>query len=114
MALYCVACAAKETLMYSAKDYDQALLTPETVFTSPMDVVETHSLTPEQKMTVLKRWEANAKDLEVAASESMTGGTPSRLAEVGTAIVALMNAERVDENALVQVQSSATPTMLLN
>jgi hypothetical protein len=92
--------------MYSAKDYDQALLTPESVFTDPMDVVETDSLTPEQKMTVLKRWEANAKDLEVASSESMTGGARSRLADVGTAIVELMNKETVDENTMVQVQPS--------
>ena len=92
--------------MYSAKEYDQALLTPESVFTDPMDVVETDSLTPEQKMTVLKRWEANAKDLEVASSESMTGGARSRLAEVGTAIVELMKNETVDENSVVQVQAS--------
>jgi hypothetical protein len=94
--------------MYSAKDYDQALLTPESVFTDPMDVVETDSLTPEQKMTVLKRWEANAKDLEVASSESMTGGARSRLADVGTAIVELMKNEPVDENTVVQVQASAS------
>lgn len=97
--------------MYSAKDYDHALLTPESVFAAPMDVVKTSSLTPEQKMTVLKRWEANAKDLEVASSESMTGGAPSRLTEVGLAIVALMDAEPVDENTLVQVESSSTPTL---
>jgi hypothetical protein len=96
---------------YSAKDYDQALLTPESVFTDPTDVVETNSLTPEQKMTVLKRWEANAKDLEVASSESMTGVAPSRLADIGSAIVALMDAEAVDENALVQVQSSSAPAL---
>jgi hypothetical protein len=92
--------------MYSAKDYDQALLTPESVFTDPMDVVETDSLTPEQKMTVLKRWEANARDLEVASSESMTGGERSRLADVGAAIVELMKTETVDENTMVQVQPS--------
>jgi hypothetical protein len=92
--------------MYSAKDYDLALLTPESVFTDPMDVVGTDSLTPEQKMTVLKRWEANAKDLETASNESMTGGARSRLADVGTAIVELMNRETVDENTMVQVQPS--------
>jgi hypothetical protein len=92
--------------MYSAKDYDQALLTPESIFTNPMDVVNTDSLTPEQKMTVLKRWEANAKDLEVASSESMTGGARSRLGEVGKAIVELMKNESVDENTVVQVQAS--------
>ena len=92
--------------MYSAKDYDQALLTPESIFTDPMDVVETDSLTPEQKMTVLKRWEANSKDLEVASSESMTGGERSRLDEVGAAIAELMKNETVDENTVVQVQAS--------
>jgi hypothetical protein len=92
--------------MYSAKEYDQALLTPESVFTDPMDVVETNSLTPEQKMTVLKRWEANARDLETASGESMTGGARSRLADVGAAIVALMKFEPVDENSVVQVQAS--------
>ena len=92
--------------MYSAKDYDQSLLTPESIFADPMDVVETDSLTPEQKMTVLKRWEANAKDLETASSESMTGGARSRLDDVGAAIAELMKNETVDENTVVQVQAS--------
>lgn len=97
---------SKESQMYSAKEYDQALLTPESIFTDPMDVVETDSLTPEQKMTVLKRWEANSKDLEVASSESMTGGQRSRLDDVGAAIAELMKNETVDENSVVQVQAS--------
>jgi hypothetical protein len=92
--------------MYSAKDYDQALLTPESIFSNPLDVVKTDSLTPEQKMTVLKRWEANAASLEVAASEGMTGGVGSRLTDVGAAIVELMKNEAVNENTLVQVQPS--------
>ncbi len=92
--------------MYTAKDFDQALLTPESIFDDPMDVVETDSLTPEQKMTVLKRWEANAKDLEVASSESMSGGARSKLDEVGAAIAELMKVEPIDENAMVQVEAS--------
>jgi hypothetical protein len=36
-------------MVYTAKDYDRALLAPEEVFESPMDVVNTDSLTPEQK-----------------------------------------------------------------
>ncbi len=96
--------------MYTAKDYDQALLTPESIFGDPMDVVNTQSLTPEQKMTVLKRWEANAKDLETASSESMTGGARSQLAEVGMAIVELMKLEPVDENTVVQVEASRSTT----
>ncbi len=92
--------------MYTAKDYDQALLTPESIFADPMDVVETDSLTPEQKMTVLKRWETNATDLEVASSESMTGGALSKLDDVGAAIAALMKIEPIDENTVVQVEAS--------
>lgn len=92
--------------MYSAKDFDQALLTPESVFSNPMVVVETTSLTPEQKMTVLKRWEANATGMEVASSESMTGGERSKLDEVGEAIAELMNREPVDESMVVQVEAS--------
>lgn len=96
--------------MYSAKDYDQALLTPESVFTNPMEVVETDSMTPEQKLAVLKRWEANATDLEVAATESMTGDMvtdgSSNLREVGKAILALTDRETVDQNNMVQVAST--------
>lgn len=92
--------------MYTAKDFDQALLTPESVFQNPQDVVATDSLTPEQKMTVLKRWEANARDLEVASNESMTGGSRSKLDEVGAAIAELLKTENIDENTLVQVEAS--------
>jgi hypothetical protein len=100
----------KENVMYSAKDYDQALLTPESIFDDPIDVVNTDSLTPEQKMTVLKRWEANARDLEVASSESMTGGARSKLDDVGAAIAVLMEREPVDQNSVVQVQASPSTT----
>jgi pyridoxine/pyridoxamine 5'-phosphate oxidase len=96
--------------MYSAKDYDQALLTPESVFADPMEVVKTDSMTPEQKLAVLKRWEANASDLEVAATESMTSATvsdgSSRLRDVGKAILALNERENIDQNNVVQVAST--------
>jgi hypothetical protein len=102
----------RETIMYSAKDYDQALLTPESVFGDPMKVVDTDSLTPEQKLAVLKRWEANATDLEVAANESMTSAAvtdgSSRLCDVGKAILALTDRETLDDNNMVQVASTRT------
>jgi hypothetical protein len=34
-----------DTTMYTAKDYDRALLTPSSVFEKPLDVVATDSLT---------------------------------------------------------------------
>ncbi len=84
--------------MFTAKDYDQALLTPQKIFDLPMEVVETESMTPKQKLKVLKRWEADAHDLEVATEENMSGGEPSRLGEVRRAIHELCEREHIDEN----------------
>jgi len=83
--------------MFTAKDYDQALLTPQKIFDLPTEVVETDSLTTEQKLKVLKRWEADAYDLEVASDENMTGGESSRLGEVRRAIHDLCEREGIDE-----------------
>ncbi len=83
--------------MFTAKDYDKALVTPSQIFELPMEVVNTDSLTTTQKLKVLKRWEADALDLQVAASESMTGGELSRLDDVRKAIHALCDRENIDE-----------------
>jgi len=85
--------------MFTAKDYDQALLTPQKIFDLPMEVVDTDSLTAKQKLKVLKRWEADAHDLEVATDESMSGGERSRLGEVRRAIHELCERENIDENS---------------
>lgn len=83
--------------VFSARDYDKALLTPEQVFGQAMDVVETKSLTTQQKLKVLKRWEADARDLDTATGESMTGGERSRLGEVRNAIDELTKRQGIDE-----------------
>ena len=85
--------------MYTAKDYDRALLSPSSVFERPIDVVVTDSLTPQQKLEVLKRWELDAQALETATAENMAGGEPSRLAEVRNAIDVLCEREPVEEKA---------------
>ncbi len=90
--------------MFTAKDYDQALLTPQKIFELPMEVVETESLTTEQKLKVLKRWEADATDLEVASNENMTGGESSRLGEVRKASHDLCEREGIDEKDCENLQ----------
>ena len=85
--------------MYTAKDYDKALIAPEEVFSAPMDVVATEALTPQQKLRVLKHWEANARDLQVATEEAMTGPGNPRLGEVRAAIIKLCEAEKLDESS---------------
>lgn len=90
--------------MFTAKDYDQALLTPQKIFELPMEVVETESLTTQQKLKVLKRWEADANDLEVASNENMMGGESSRLGEVRKAIHDLCEREGIDEKDCENLQ----------
>jgi hypothetical protein len=61
-------------------------------------VVETESLTTKQKLKVLKRWEADAHDLDVATDENMSGGERSRFGEVRRAIHELCERENINEN----------------
>jgi hypothetical protein len=85
--------------MYTAKDYDQALLNPAAVFKRPKDVFDTDALTAGQKLEVLKRWETDALLLSVATEENMGGGEPSRIEEVRAAIDLLTRLEDVKEPA---------------
>jgi ABC-type iron transport system FetAB ATPase subunit len=85
--------------MYTAKDYDRALLSPTSVFDRPMDVVATDSMTATQKLDVLKRWESEARQLEIAVAENMSGGEASKLSDVRAAIDLLVAADGVQEKA---------------
>jgi hypothetical protein len=67
-------------------DYEQALLDPTLVFHEPRDVVRATGLTGEQKREILKRWELDARELQVAEDENMGGGEPNRLIEVEEAL----------------------------
>jgi hypothetical protein len=83
--------------MYTAKDYDQALLNPAAIFKRPKDVLDTESLTTDQKLEVLKSWETDALLLSVATEENMGGGEPSRIEDVRHAIDVLTRLEGVKE-----------------
>lgn len=54
-------------------DIDRALLDPTSVFKAPEDVLKARDLTREQKIEILRRWEYDARELEVAADENMIG-----------------------------------------
>lgn len=51
----------------------QALMDPESVFSSPEDVAESADLTRDQKIEILQRWEYNAAEEAVALEEGMPG-----------------------------------------
>jgi hypothetical protein len=57
---------------------EQAMLDPTSVFSCPDDVLDEQSLTREQKVKILRQWEYDARQLEVAEDENMAGG-PSDL-----------------------------------
>jgi hypothetical protein len=70
-------------------DYEQALIDPTRVFDDPAAVLSAPGLTPEQKQEILKRWEFDARGMQVAEDENMAGGKSDRLAEVEEALASL-------------------------
>lgn len=61
---------------------DKAMLDPASVFSCPADVSNESTLTREQKIKLLRRWEYDARELEVAEEENMGGGPPDILDEI--------------------------------
>ena len=47
-----------------------AMLAPTMVFEDPMDVVANDELTRDQKIEILRRWEYDARQLEIAEEEA--------------------------------------------
>jgi hypothetical protein len=70
-------------------DYEQALKDPAAAFGSPGEVVTAAGLTRQQKIEILKRWEADARLLMVASDENMPDGEQQPLQDVQEAMRAL-------------------------
>jgi len=60
-------------------DVKKALLDPSTVFHKPDEIVENNELSREQKIEILRRWEYDVRELQVADEESMTAPRPERV-----------------------------------
>lgn len=67
-------------------DIEKALLDPASVFKGPRDVLHREDLTREQKIKILRRWEYDARQLQVATEESMRGPEPVALDQVLNAL----------------------------
>jgi hypothetical protein len=57
-------------------DIKKALSDPSAIFTKPQEVVETNDLSREQKIEILRRWEYDARELQVADEEGMAPADP--------------------------------------
>ncbi|MDZ7662941.1 hypothetical protein [Thiohalophilus sp.] len=68
--------------MNQQTDFDKALKDPTLVYHSPREVLVDQQLNDEQRAQILKRWEQDARELDVAQEEGMTGGENSLLDEI--------------------------------
>ena len=60
-------------------EFEKAMFDPGSVFANPDEIFDEQSLTREQKIRILKRWEYDARQLAVAEEENMAGGPPNML-----------------------------------
>ncbi|PSN16061.1 hypothetical protein C7293_04200 [filamentous cyanobacterium CCT1] len=67
-------------------DIDRAMVSPGSVFATPAEVCNSSELTLEQKVEILRRWEYDARELQVAADENMAGGEAVSLEDVLAAL----------------------------
>lgn len=75
---------------------DQALLDPGSVFASPEVVGDHPSLTPEQKIEILRSWEYDAAELAVAEEEGMQGPENNLLQRILLALAKLTHGRDVE------------------
>jgi hypothetical protein len=63
-------------------DVEKALLDPGLVFKTPQELLANNELSREQKIEILRRWEYDIRQLQVAEEESMEGPQPVTLESV--------------------------------
>ncbi|HEY3303157.1 MAG TPA: hypothetical protein VGL70_06435 [Candidatus Binatia bacterium] len=80
-------------------DFEKALLDPGGVFKTPAEVVQKPDLSRGQKIQILRQWEYDARELQVAEEESMTGPQATGLDAVLAALRSLGAATEVDRAA---------------
>lgn len=65
---------------------ERALLDPTAVFDAPEDVLAHPDLNDEQKVLILRRWEYDAREIEIAEDEGMRGESEDMLDRVLSAL----------------------------
>ena len=69
--------------------FEEAKLNPASNFKTPQDVVSHTELSRDQKIEILKRWEEDARLMEVADEEGMPGPQPKMLQSISEALHSL-------------------------
>lgn len=71
------------------KNIEQALIDPAGEFNTPEELVMNEELSREQKIEILRRWEYDVRELQVAEEENMPGPQPIALDRVLKALRSL-------------------------
>ncbi|MBI4228195.1 MAG: hypothetical protein HY693_00590 [Deltaproteobacteria bacterium] len=77
-------------------DIDKALLDPASVFKTPEEVLTSDELSRKQKIEILRRWEYDARELQVAEEENMIGTNTDMLSDIMRALL------RLDEESEIE------------
>ena len=80
-------------------DLEQALQDPASVFATPEEVAAHPGLTREQKIEILRLWEYDAAEAEVATEEGMPGGDDGLLQRILRALDGLIGGIDVGDAA---------------
>jgi len=80
-------------------DVEKALLDPGLVFKTPGEVLANNELTRAQKIEILRRWEYDVRELQVADEEGMEGPEPVTLDAVLDALRTLGAPEDTEHSA---------------
>jgi hypothetical protein len=80
-------------------DVEKALLDPGLVFKTPGEVLANNELTRVQKIEILRRWEYDVRELQVADEEGMEGPEPVTLDAVLDALRTLGAPEDTENSA---------------
>jgi len=80
-------------------DVEKALLDPGLVFKTPGEVLANNELTRAQKIEILRRWEYDVRELQVADEEGMEGPEPVTLDAVLNALHTLGAPEDTENSA---------------
>lgn len=68
--------------MNTPSEFDKALKNPTLVYQTPQDVLDDKQLNDSQRLEILKRWEQDQRELDVAQEEGMIGGETSMLDDI--------------------------------
>lgn len=92
-------------------DLDAALLDPGSVFATPEDVLAQPGLSTAQRIEILRRWEYDAAESDVATEEGMPDGDNDLLRRIVLALETLaggVDAERTGPSKQHGLPSSAS------